>query len=552
MKRIFLAHGKAWVAVFFLLLALLGCFTAKDYGLPWDTTGEMGILRMSLMEYAGKIPLQTPWKQALEDMQTIPVSQSIERDHGVSLYYPLFWAVCQTDWSLEQTVLIWNGYTWLVFLLGAFALYALARALGLGRLFACAGALLLVLTPAFFAHGHYNNKDIALMSLTLVVLWQTLRLLQRPCFSRAVGFALAAGFCVNTKVIGVAVCGLCGLMLLARLALDRRLTPKMWGLALATFAMSALWYFVLTPAFLADPVGFMDYLLHNAVGFTRWHATLLFDGKLISAASQRPPRSYLPVMIGLTTPLWQLALLFVGQALFVRQAIKKRLALLKNDEGFLLTCASLLWLLPLLGGIALNILVYNGWRHSYFLYGPMVLVMTYGIQRLWHRAQRAKFSPWPRRALAGGLGCCLLLNAVGIGLNHPYQYGYYNALVPREGLEARFELDYWNVSCVNALRELLANTQGPVQVAPSDFHTRSGLMMAIDYLNDPRLKAVPYDPEGPHEGYVLSNLGYAKIYGFAPTPNMRPVVTLSSYGVPMTKIYEYTPEHIPTAQEVPK
>ncbi len=528
-------YGKALVAFFFAALILIGLATAMDYGVNWDELGEIGILRMALMEYARLIPLDTPYKQSLEAMQVTPISQSIERDHGICLYYPVFWAVCRTDWTPAQVARIWRAQTWLIFMAGAYSLYAIGRRMGLSRGMACLGVMMLVLTPRIFADAHYNNKDIALMSMVLFTLWQTLRLAEKPTARRGLTFALAAGLCAGTRVIGVAVCGLCGLGILCQLGLRRLLNRRTVGVGLFAAAMSVLFYALLTPAFLSDPVGFPIYLLKNAVGFSRWHGTILYLGNLIPTASQRLPFHYLPVMIGITTPIWALALLLFGQAHAAWAAMKGKLSL-RQSEGLAVILASLLWLMPLLASAGLRVLVYNGWRHLYFIYGPMVLLMLYGWSQLW---QWLKGHIALRRIAAGALALCLGVATFGIVANHPYQYGYYNALVPKDGLETRFELDYWNVSCLNALSQLLS-TVGPqetVHVAASDIGTRSGLSMAITYLKDDRLVAVPYDPAHLDSFYTLSNLTYANINGFQPPAALRPVITLRSYGVPMTIVY---------------
>ena len=234
------SHGL--VALFFAVLIAAGLFTVPDYGSAWDEEAEIGILRMALMEYAELLPMDTAYHRALTELKVVPISQSIERDHGICAYYPLFWAVCRTDWSTRQVSLLWRGYTWLLFCLGAFALYALARGLGLNRLLACATVLFLVLSPRLFAQAHYNNKDIALLSLTLLVAWQAMRLWQQPTVARGLWFALAAGFCSSTRVIGIAVCGLCGLAVVVRLASEKKLRGRVLRVGLVTILATALFY----------------------------------------------------------------------------------------------------------------------------------------------------------------------------------------------------------------------------------------------------------------------------------------------------------------------
>lgn len=525
-------NGRRLVALFFVLLIAAGLFTVPDYGSAWDEEAEIGILRMALMEYAQLLPVDTTYHRALTELKIIPISQSIERDHGICAYYPLFWAVCRTDWSARQVSLLWRGYTWLLFCLGAFALYALARGLGLNRVLACATVFFLVLSPRLFAQAHYNNKDIALLSLTLLVLWQTMRLWQKPTLPRGLWFALAVGLCSGTRVIGIAVCGLCGLAVVARLAMEKELRGHVLVVGLITVLASALFYLLLTPAFLRDPLGFPIYLVKNAVGFSRWHGTVLFDGSRIFTASEKLPWQYLPVMILLTTPIWMLVLLFLGQGTALVRGLRQGKAWLQREDGFLLTLASLLWLLPLTAAIASRMLVYNGWRHFYFLAGPMSLLMAYGMNTLWMWAGCRKSR---RSVLAVALTVCFGLQGVGIWRNHPYQYGYYNELVSRHNLDSRFELDYWNLSCTNALQSLMEQyPDRTLRVAPSDRSTRSGLIRAVAYLATDRITVVETAADA---DYVLANLMYARIAQATVPPESQWIFASRSYGVPMSVIY---------------
>ena len=528
----FRRHGRTMVVLFFLALIAVGLVTVPDYGSAWDEKGEIGILRMSLKEYADILPIDTPYRRALTEMGIVPISQSIERDHGICSYYPLFWAVCRTDVSVRQVSLLWRGYTWLLFCLGAYSLYALARGMGLSRPLACIAVLMLAFSPRIFAEAHYNNKDIALLSLSLLAMWQTLRLWQKPTVSRGLLFALAAGFCSGTRVIGIAVCGLCGLVVVVRLAQSKQLSRNIVRVGLVTVFATLLCYVALTPAFLKDPLGFPVYLVKNAIGFSRWHGTVLFNGSLVFTATEKLPQLYLPVMIALTTPVWLLVMLLIGQSTAVARAIRRGKTWLMSNEGGLAALASLLWLLPLIAAVMARMLLYNGWRHFYFIAGPMTLLMAYGMGQLWAWAHRRSA---PRVALASALALCLGWQCIGLWRNHPYQYGYYNLLIPHNHLEQRFELDYWNLSCADALRQLMREHPGEtLRVAPSDHSTRSGLIIAVEYLGTDRIVV---EEKTTDADYVLANMMYACISKQTVSDASQWLVETRSYGVPMSVIY---------------
>lgn len=527
----FSKHAKAVVAFFFLAILLTGLFTAGDYGSAWDDLSEMRILRMALREYDALLPGDTPLGQALAGMGIERLSESDERDHGICLYYPLFWAMGDASLSFRSLTLLWRCYTWLLFTLGLFALYAVARRMGLSRGFASLGVLIVFLSPRFFAEGHYNNKDIPLMAITLVLLWQSARLMEKPTYARGLCFALAAGLCTGTRIIGGAYCVLFGAMIVCYLCASHRMNRRTIGVATFTVGLSLAFYILLTPCLLSDPPGFLAYLLKNAVGFSRWHGNVLWFGQIVPCSQTKPSRLYLPVMILLSTPLWALALLAASVPLAWRRLRRAGRGLLCDSQNLLRLTAQLAWIAPLIGLVALRALVYNGWRHVYFLYGPMALCMADALQSLWRFARaRRREKLW---ALCTAL--CLMTSAVGIAVNHPHQYAYWNALVPTQNRAALFELDWWNLSGVDALETLLAQTEGPVVVMASDSYSRSGLSMSSHFLNDDRVIVAGTLQE--HPGYLFANLSYAAIAGFEPEASMRPVVTVSAYGAPITVIY---------------
>ena len=89
--------------------------------------------------------------------------------------------------------LVWSLVVWLWFMAGLWSLYAISRHLGLSRTLACAATLLLYLSPRFFAHAHYNDKDLVMLCLMLICLWLGLRFLQKMTVPRAVLFFLFLG-----------------------------------------------------------------------------------------------------------------------------------------------------------------------------------------------------------------------------------------------------------------------------------------------------------------------------------------------------------------------
>lgn len=512
-------------AVFFVAFWLLGLLTAADYGPGWDEQDEMDILRMNLWEYARQLHLDESAfeRRAQTEGLTIstltPISQSIEQDHGIAALYPLAGAVMSESISENTLSRLWHMACWTLFTLGALALYAAARELGLGPLWALLGPVMLLLSPRFFAQGHFNNKDIVFMALALCLLWTALRLMRRPTFPGGLLFALAGAYAANTKVAGMALFGLCGVLVVVHLALQKRLDRRAWAVGGTAFTAFLALYALLTPALWQSPVTFVRYLITNALSFQRWSNWVLFRGTVFRLSQQSLPWYYLPYMILAATPLWALLLIALGAVWAILRVTRRR------DMRALLVL--LMAFLPLGVAVVTRTTVYNGWRHFYFIYGPMMLLGVCGLQGLCRAAK-----PFPRRLLAGGLALCMALTGVGLITQHPHQQAYYQPLMQLKGTDYN-ELDYWNVSVREGLEQLADQTEGTLRVSGCDLWAADGLVKAL--LTLPKDLQSRFEIVEGGGDYVLVNPTYALFSGYE--TDASPVVQLTSYGQPILYIY---------------
>lgn len=508
------------VGLFFVLFLLIGLFTAADYGPTWDEQDEMDILRMNLWEYSRRLGLDESAfekRAANESGLTIsaltPISESIEQDHGIAAFYPMAGVVMGERLTEGQRSQYWHMWCWVVFTLGALALYGVCRELGLSRAFALLGPVMLLLSPQFFAHGHFNNKDIALFSMALCVLWQGLRLMKKPAVSTALLFSFFGALAANTKVAGAALWGLCALFVLLEQIVQKNLNLRVWMIGLLTAVSFFAFYALLTPALWADPAAFVRYLVGNALSFSRWQNSLLFRGTVFELWHESLPWYYLPYMVLATTPLWLLLLMAVGVAC----------VLCRRSLPLVLTV--LMAALPLGFAVLTRTHVYNGWRHFYFVYGPLLALAAVGF----HGLMQIRF----RRLTAALLAACMLLTGVGMVLQHPYQQAYYQPLVQLRGTDYN-ELDYWNVSARNALEMLAEDVDGSIAIRPADLWTEDALQKAILTLDEETASRFSVAEDAP---YVLANPTYLNFSHFDAS-GMACAVRITAYGQPIMEIYK--------------
>jgi len=161
-----------------------------------------------------------------------------------------------------------------------------------------------------------------------------------------------------------------------------------------------------------------------------WTNNVLFFGKEIPSADL--PRTYLPVWILISTPLFILFWFFVSFRNFKNPK--------KNPLWVLLGLA---FGTNLIFYFLLKPVIYDGIRHFLFLL-PLMAVMAAGALMEFSEQLKPR---WPQRPIwiLTGLGALLVI--VQIIRLHPYEYIYFNELTGGlPGAAGKFETDYWGAS----------------------------------------------------------------------------------------------------------
>jgi hypothetical protein len=119
------------------------------------------------------------------------------------------------------------------------------------------------------------------------------------------------------------------------------------------------------------------------------------------------------------------------------------------------------FLFPVLVIIALHSVVYDSWRHMFFIYPPFAMLAAYAV----HHAMSLR----RRKTAMALISAVFVPTAVFMIRNHPVQFVHFNALVDRrtpEHLRNQFELDYWGVAYKQGLETILKHdTAAHIKIA---------------------------------------------------------------------------------------
>jgi hypothetical protein len=465
-------------AIFFLGYLALGLSIFGDYGLSWDEDLQRHHALVSA-QYAyercgGEGHIYT-WER-LHEYQY--------RYHGVVFTLPALWL---EQWlgleTFRQQFRLRHLMTFLLFWLAAVLFYRiLLRRFGHWG-WALLGTAFLATCPRIFAHSFFNPKDIPMLALYVLCSYTLLRLWRWPGVLHGLLHGLACGLLIGMRVPGLVVPLLSVLFLLADWAFHRRPGQgRAYLLALAGFLPALAGFTVLFWPFLWEAPWHNLMEAMRVLGqYDEWGGKLIFRGQWFFGA-ERP--WYYPLWwMGITVPVLYLALALAGSLRLIPPLLRQ----LRQGRWWEKEATGQDWLMlalflaPLLAVIAKQSIVYDDWRHLYFIYPSLVYLAVLGLQQLWH-------TPGIQQRGRALLAALLMLSLSGtiwkIARSHPHQYACFNELLMGDQL-GRYDLDYWGLSYKQAF-EALAQLDGrdTIKVAAAEFPARYNLDFAPPHIRN--------------------------------------------------------------------
>ena len=462
-------HSLALIACALFLIA--GLAIVDDYGVSPDT-GPQRAITLATLNYV------------LHDDPNL-LRRDADRFYGLAFEAPLL-LLTERVLGLEDprhVYLARHVLTHLFFLIGGFCCYLLALRLSGDRLVALLVMLLFLLSPRLYAHSFFNSKDAAFASAFVMTLLFASRAFDKDSVGAYRWSGMAAGLLVNLRIMGVVLVAV--VLVFRAWAWFRAEGPATRRRAAATIGVFALWgvvvLFISLPYLWGDPVGRLAETFAASVN----HPTtvyMLFEGQVFLSAA--PPWDYMLRWFAISQPpvtllLGLLGLVALGLAAggVVRRGADARLGrglggAAELRFGVLL---AICFALPLVAFALLRPSTLHGWRHFYFLHGPFCLLATFALMGLRQLSVRGLRAEW-----LGGVACALTAAglcaaAVEMAQIHPHQYLYFNFLADRktpEGLRARHEMDYWNMTLRQGYEYMLRQTPAAAINIKEDFATR--------------------------------------------------------------------------------
>jgi hypothetical protein len=313
------------------------------------------------------------------------------------------------------------------------------------RLLSGLAFLFLVLHPVIYAHSFFNSKDVPFLSVMIIGFYWFHRAFEKQNWRSAAVLGAVAGLMISIRLTGLFFMASIILFFLLNVlrAPDKKKVTLHAGLFLITVMLTL---YVTYPLLWKNPVENFKWVFTVMADYP-FEGTLLFKGRFITAPQL--PWYFIPFWFTVSTPLLFLLAGLAGLiicAVHSVQIFAGQLGGIRFYNLFFL----INFIFPVVAVIVLDSVVYDGWRHMFFIYPAFVLMVVAAFNTLMQKKGQV---------ITAVIVLVVLSPTIFFMIrNHPLQFIHFNLLVDRktpEHLRSQYELDYWGVAYKQGLEIIL-------------------------------------------------------------------------------------------------
>lgn len=424
---------KVILSLIFSAFVLIALKISSDYGVAWDDHLQITIGKQNLDYALGK---------------NQDLFQNVDRFYGSAFELPLYY-IQHFFKSFSSQVYVRHLLTHLYFLFALLMFFKLLLRLLKSFPLALMGVLFLYLQPRIFAHSFFNSKDLPFLSTFVISIYTLWMVVESPQDKRRILLhAFVSAFLIDIRLIGFLAPAL-SLAILAFIYIPRRRFKETIKPVLSYIIFTSIFIYMLWPALWLHPLLLLESFARMA--HFPWSYTNLIAGQTILATQN--PWYYIPLWIGITTPVFLLITWFIGVGFAIRNIFVNEDFLMDSRHVFMVSLAMLpidLWLFFLI----LKPTFYDGWRHIFFLSPLMVVGAVYGVYYFFKSLKSHKYVVV---AISLMMLILTIIPAFKMIVQHPYQQVHFNILTSKKDNHIRenYEMDYWGLSYKEGFEKLL-------------------------------------------------------------------------------------------------
>ncbi len=423
--------------VFFLAFLFTGLYIYNDYGLSFDE--EVQRTDNGIVNY----------NRIISGNDTA-LLQSKEKYHGPA--FEIFLVFVERTLHLTDGRSIYLSrhlLTFLLFFTGVIFFYLLSRNYFNSNEAALLSCITLVLSPRIFADSFYNSKDIPFLAVFIISVYFLTWFIKKQNVFFAFMYACVTGILIDIRITGIIIPLLTVLIFLADKSLKyfgRKWIVRSAYLLIYLF-LSGIFVVLFWPILWTNPILHFPAALGEMSKFP-WFGDVKYMGRIYLANTL--PWHYLPVWIFISTPFTYMVLFSMGVFFLTVRLVKSPLKFYENEKESVIFLS---WFfVPLLSVILLGSVVYDGWRHLYFIYPAFILLTVKGFYLFIDFFDRKNYQA-PKKILKSIVLLTLIYVAAVMIITHPYQNVYFNFFAGNP--ETKFERDYWGLSFRKGLEHIL-------------------------------------------------------------------------------------------------
>jgi len=465
LKMLYAKSQFICVGLFFIFLMLLGLFIHKDYGPSIDDfmNRQRGIVTLNYLGNYFQLPLIQQNHELLKYKSLPDLPNYIHRgdlrfgdaEHGpffaeLAVSLERIFNIGGLQGDLREILHFHHLLSYFAVLLGVFAIFAMAKRRFNDWRIGLLSAVFFTLSPRLFAESFYNVNDLVFLSLCAISLNQIILLLFRPSIFFIILAGLTSALAIDIRIMGIIFIPITIFVLLI-LFLNKNLSKTQFlKYLILYFASLILVIFLFWPWLWISPVNnFISALA--LMSHVNQSGTFLYFGDFVT--NSKIPWHYLPSWIGLTTPPFYLFLWTIGFFITLRQLVVNNFLFWKDINELQDLIFLAFFIFPILLIILMNSVIFDGWRHVYFIYPAFLLTATKGWVYLFYLVKKLMYL---KIFLVLILISSILSTSYILVKFHPYQNVYFNFFAGTDW-KNRFDLDYWWMTSERGFEEIIVN-----------------------------------------------------------------------------------------------
>jgi hypothetical protein len=464
--------GRIVCIAILAFIGILGLIIFRDYGISYDEYFEMQMV----LWHRDYIIAGGHWREIESNLEFYGLFFNF-----ISIIPYLLFNMIQTGGDFVQTYSagmisgsLYHFKHLATFLFGLIAYVSAALFVKdlRGWKFAWLGIVLLALCPRFWGHSFFNPKDIPFAALFAATCWVgsrfTARVLEEGSARNnlsgnilsAMAFGGFAGMLTSVRVGGFVVVGYAPLALVILLIVSRQ-RWSVYRIVELSFLCCVVLLSWMGVSVLLNPVSWSSPAQWFAEAVT-YHVNHKWDGYVLAFGKywfgQDVPGYYLPAWFGITTPVLTLLSAVVGWIFSLFGLLKSN----RRQQSIIVWLSLMAFGLPVVA-ILKSSTLYDAVRQFLFVLPAIAVFSALGLAWLWEKLPKGKWRIGFVAVVTLNY-CAVIVDMVRL---HPYEYVYFNNLVRAEGMEDKFEMDYWALSS----REAMEWIESQLRPSKKVYHT---------------------------------------------------------------------------------